>query len=171
MQTGNFERVTNALAAITNLGIPVAPPTDFDRSYGYVTIKGPRTGYHYRISVEEFETIEDVTDWVDHREQCLHDYGFDATPNDWFYFTDRDDDGDMYQYEHFAKNRVTGQTIRLDINYSTSSIDADHFRLMVLMDFPTRTELNLMSGVKKPDLENILFNPKDDDYAQTSECH
>lgn len=143
--------------SLSSIGIDLAPATGFDMAYGYIGFKGPRTGFLYRLRLEELEAIKDVAYWRDCRETCLIKLGFLNTPGDWYHDSDREDDGDAYQYDHYAVNRVTGQRVYLDVGFSISSLSHDEFRLHVATGFPRRSEIGDGGPIRNGRLEAHVF--------------
>jgi len=157
----NGPRIAALRHAASAQGIPSPAPTRHDAEFAYVSFNGPRTGYLFRMTLEQAEDIPDIGAWVIARDEALVEQGFLETPGPWRYDFERDDDGDTYMYDHYAIHRSTGQRIYLDAGFSMANMSSDEFRLHVMLGFPRRT---LVGGIVRGEtLTNYVFrncNPK-----------
>ena len=146
-----------ALKRVQALGLTPCEPTKYDAHVGRIAVRGDRTGFLYEFTLDKLEAIKDLPLWIGSREEVLVSIGFLDTPGPWYHDSDRDNDGDSYQYDHYAVHRQTGERKYLDVGYSISDLTHDEFRLHVATNFPRRAEVCGGGPIRNGRLEAHVF--------------
>jgi len=122
-----------------------------------VLITGPRTGYPHAFTLDLMGKIT-VREFIEDREDALEAKGYvPCNQLKYRYYSDRDDDGDRYIYDHYAVAE-NGKRVPLDVSSTTSYLEPHEFALMAMFGFPTRLELGYCGPVRVEDLERKVFN-------------